>query len=184
MLQQRITSPSVHLLVCLLIFFLSSPKDIFSPSLLEKEEGRERDINVRNMDQLPLVGTLPSDQTCTWGMCPNWESNPQPFYYRTTLQPTELHWPGPSMVSFIFFILLFFKDFMCFTFREVGWGWEREGEKHVKDTSFGWLSHAPYWRSWPATQACALTGNRTSDLLIHRLVLKPLSHTSQGYDIF
>ena len=32
----------------------------------------------------------------------------------------------------------------------------------------------------PATQACALTGNRTSDLLVCRLVLNPLSHTSQG----
>ena len=34
--------------------------------------------------------------------------------------------------------------------------------------------------TWPATQARALTGNRTSDPLIRRLVLNPLSHTSQG----
>ena len=31
------------------------------------------------------------------------------------------------------------------------------------------------------TQACALTGNQTSDPLVHRLVLNPLRHTSQGY---
>ena len=32
----------------------------------------------------------------------------------------------------------------------------------------------------PAAQACVLTGNQTSNLLIHRLVLNPLRHTSQG----
>ena len=34
--------------------------------------------------------------------------------------------------------------------------------------------------TWPATQASALTGNRTSDPLFRRSVLNPLSHTSQG----
>ena len=38
----------------------------------------------------------------------------------------------------------------------------------------------PQLRTWLATQACALTRNRTGDLLIHRLVFSPLSHTSQG----
>ena len=34
--------------------------------------------------------------------------------------------------------------------------------------------------SWPTNQACALTGNRTSDLLVCWLALNPMSHTSQG----
>ena len=34
--------------------------------------------------------------------------------------------------------------------------------------------------TWPATQACALTGNGIRDLLDHRLALNPVSHTSQG----
>ena len=34
--------------------------------------------------------------------------------------------------------------------------------------------------SWPATQACAPTGNQTGDPLVHRLTLNPLRHTSQG----
>ena len=34
--------------------------------------------------------------------------------------------------------------------------------------------------TWPATQACALTGNRIGDPLIHRPALNPLSYTSQG----
>ena len=32
----------------------------------------------------------------------------------------------------------------------------------------------------PATQACALTGNRTSNPLVRRPMLNPLSHTCQG----
>ena len=35
--------------------------------------------------------------------------------------------------------------------------------------------------TWPPTQACALPGNWTNDLLVHRLALNPLSHTSQGW---
>ena len=42
------------------------------------------------------------------------------------------------------------------------------------------LAHPPLG-TWPATQACALTGNLTSDPLVHRLALNPLSHTSQGH---
>ena len=34
--------------------------------------------------------------------------------------------------------------------------------------------------TWPATQACALTGNQTGDPLVHRPALNPLSHMSQG----
>ena len=38
----------------------------------------------------------------------------------------------------------------------------------------------PLLGAWPATQACALTGNETDDPLFPRSVLNPLSHTSQG----
>ena len=44
----------------------------------------------------------------------------------------------------------------------------------------GCLSCAPHWRTWTATQACALTGIWTNDPLVCRLVLNPLSHTLQG----
>ena len=44
-----------------------------------------------------------------------------------------------------------------------------------------WLPLAcPLLGTWPATQTCALTGNRTGDLLVHRSVLNPLNHSSQG----
>ena len=38
----------------------------------------------------------------------------------------------------------------------------------------------PLLGAWPTTQACALTGNETSDTLVHSLALNPLSHTGQG----
>ena len=41
------------------------------------------------------------------------------------------------------------------------------------------LAHSPLG-TWPETQACTLTGNRTANLLVHRLALNPLNHTSQG----
>ena len=44
------------------------------------------------------------------------------------------------------------------------------------------LSPTPYWVPdlACATQACARTGNQTSDPLVHRPLPNPLSHTSQG----
>ena len=48
-----------------------------------------------------------------------------------------------------------------------------------------WLPLAcPLLGTWPATQACALTGNQTGDPLVCRLVLYPLSHTSQGMTFY
>ena len=34
--------------------------------------------------------------------------------------------------------------------------------------------------TWSVTQACALTGNRTSNLSVRRLALNPLNHSSWG----
>ena len=41
------------------------------------------------------------------------------------------------------------------------------------------LAH-PQQGIWPATWACALTGNQNGNPLVHRPALSPLSHTSQG----
>ena len=56
-------------------------------------------------------------------------------------------------------------------------GREKERERHIS------VCH-PLLGTWPATQACALTGNRTSDPLVCRPALNPLSHTSQGYNYY
>ena len=57
---------------------------------------------------------------------------------------------------------------------------KREGEKYQCVVA----SHALLLGTWPATQACALTGNQTSNPLVQRPVLNPLSYTSQGLTAF
>ena len=55
--------------------------------------------------------------------------------------------------------------------------WRGEGREKERERN---LSCAPYLGTWPTTQACALTRNRTSDPLVCRLAPNLLSHTSQG----
>ena len=57
---------------------------------------------------------------------------------------------------------------------------EREGEKH----QYMVASLMPPLGTYPATKACALTGNRTGDPLVGRPALNPLIHTSQGWGNF
>ena len=79
---------------------------------------------------------------------------------------------NPGVSSFFFFKTLF----IC---RQRGREKERERNSNV------WLPLMhPSPGTWPATQTCALTGNRTSNPLVLRLALNPLSHTSQGWNFF
>ena len=69
---------------------------------------------------------------------------------------------------------IFKKDFI-YLFLEKGREKKRERNINV------WLPLVhPLLETWCTTQACALTGNRTGDPLVHRPALNPLSHTSQG----
>ena len=68
---------------------------------------------------------------------------------------------------------LFKKDFI-YLLLEMG----KEGERE-RETVIGCLLH-PQLGTWPATQACALTGNQTGHLSVRRRALSPLSHTSLG----
>ena len=71
-----------------------------------------------------------------------------------------------------------FLRFYLFIFREGKGGRERKRNINL------WLPlERPLLGTWPATQACALTGNQTSDPLVHRPALSPLIHTSQGGSI-
>ena len=74
----------------------------------------------------------------------------------------------------------FFKDFIYLFLKQKGRKEEREGEKHQCVVSSG----APPTGTWPATQACALTGNGSDDLSVCRPALSLLSHTSQGFIAF
>ena len=71
-------------------------------------------------------------------------------------------------------LLFFLLRFYLFIFKERGREGEREREK--RQLSLTW----PLLGTWPATQAYTLLGNRTGDPLVCRLLLNPLSHTSQG----
>ena len=73
------------------------------------------------------------------------------------------------------FLSFFFRDFI-YLFLERRREGEREGEKHQCVVA----SSTPPAGDLAQTQACALTGNRTRDLLVRSLALSPLSHTSQG----
>ena len=81
------------------------------------------------------------------------------------------------MVSAISFMLMpSFKKKILFISRERG----RQGEREEETSMCGCLWHVPLLGTWPPTQACALTGNRTGDPLVRRLALNPLNYTSQG----
>ena len=81
-----------------------------------------------------------------------------------------------SRVPFMIETNVFIKRFFLFIFigRE---GREKESEGNINV----WLPLAyPPLGSWPATQACALTGNQTGKPLAQRPALSPLSHTSHS----
>ena len=76
--------------------------------------------------------------------------------------------------AFLFFF--FNKDFI-YLFLDRGEGREKERERNISV----WLPLVhPLLGTWPATQACALTGNRTCNPLVLRPALSPLSHSSKG----
>ena len=73
----------------------------------------------------------------------------------------------------------FKKRFYLFIFRQSGR--ERERERNINV----WLPFTrPLLGTWPVTQACVLTGNPTNHLLVCRLALNPLSHSSHFLFIF
>ena len=73
---------------------------------------------------------------------------------------------------------LFFKKYFIYLFLERGEGREKERERNINV----WLPLVrPLRGTWPSTQACALTGNRTSDPLVWRPALNPLTHISQDW---
>ena len=73
-----------------------------------------------------------------------------------------------------------FKKYFIY-FRERRMEEEREGKKHLFETeaSIGCLLDVPQGTE-PATQACALTGNQTSGLLVCSPMPNQLSRTGRG----
>ena len=77
---------------------------------------------------------------------------------------------------YFIFLLLFFKNF-TYLFLERGEEKEKEKERNI---TVCLPLVCPLLGTWPSTQACALTGNGTSDPLVHRPTLNLLSHTSHA----
>ena len=81
-----------------------------------------------------------------------------------------------SCASSTFLYVFFKKDFMYLFSR--GGVREKENERNINVLL---PLMYPLLGTWPSTQECALTGNWTRDPVVHRLVLNPLSHTSQAF---
>ena len=80
-------------------------------------------------------------------------------------------------VSVLSILHVFFRKKILFLFSERGEGREKTKERNINV----WLPFTrPQLGTRPTTQTCTLTGNRTSNLLVQRPALNPLSHTSQG----
>ena len=77
-------------------------------------------------------------------------------------------------------LLFFFLKILFNYFQSEGKGGRK---KESERPMCGSLAY-PLLGTWPATQACALTGNRTGEtpceLVVHRPVLNQLSSTGQG----
>ena len=87
--------------------------------------------------------------------------------------------PSPNPPPSCHLTCLFLKNFY-FLILFLERGEERETERERNINVWLPLEH-PLLGTWPATQACALIGNQTSDPLVLRLALNPLSHTSQRH---
>ena len=82
-------------------------------------------------------------------------------------------------------LLLFFIKILFIHFQRNGKGGRKQGRETLMcERHIDWLplTH-PEPGTRPATQACALTGNQTTDPLVRRPALNPLSHTSQGESV-
>ena len=77
------------------------------------------------------------------------------------------------MLYYYFFLFRFY----LFIFREGKRG--RERERNIDQLHLS----RPHLGAWPPAQACALTGNHTSDLLVHRMTLNPEPHQPGSFII-
>ena len=127
------------------LIFLNNFLNIYL--FLERREGREKEKET----SLGRLCTPPTrDPAHNPAMCPDWESNPRPLSLQGNAQPTEPHQSGIFFLSFFRFIYFFLE-------RGVNIQCERETPK-------GSLPHTLLSGTKPATQACALTRNRTSNV--------------------
>ena len=101
---------------------------------------------------------------------------PAPVNYVTSESNDSITNNHHYFLKYIIYWLYLFLFIFFFLLLERGEG-KRKRERNI---NVWLLLTCPLLGTWPVTQACALTGNQTSDPLVHRPELKPLSHNSQG----
>ena len=94
-----------------------------------------------------------------------------PCYDHHMIRSLILHLQNVSLKTIFFYLFMFWRE-------------GKGGRKRGRETSmYGCLLPAPLLGTWPPAQACALTGNGNSDLLVCRMMPSPLNHTSQGRNV-
>ena len=101
-----------------------------------------------------------------------------PVLQFSCLQTEATRWS----LSFSFFFFFKKKGCLIYFLREGKGG--REGRIEWERNIDQLLLTHPQLGTWPASQACTLTGNQTYNLPVRRPALNPLSHTSQGSQFF
>ena len=94
------------------------------------------------------------------------------FFVRSGVKRGKKTWGVVQCFFFNMFVqvYLFVLDFYLLIFR---------GERKDKERERLPLTWPPLG-TWPATEACALTGNQTSNPLVCRSMLSSLSYSNQG----
>ena len=87
----------------------------------------------------------------------------------------ESNWPWSMTVSYSFFL-----DYLFIYFQREGKGVRKRGRKMCQRYIYRLPLACPQLGTWPATPGMCLDWESTSDVLIHRWALNPLSHSSQG----
>ena len=60
----------------------------------ERDKERKALMGEKNTDWLPPVHAWAWEQTVNLGICPDWESNPQPFSVRDNAPTNRATWSG------------------------------------------------------------------------------------------
>ena len=73
-------------------------------------EGERRQCVVAS--SAPLTGNL----DCNPGMCPDWKSSSQCFGSQAQAQSTELHQPGPILITFELSVAFYIEKHSCLSY--------------------------------------------------------------------
>ena len=129
----------------------------------QRGEGREKEGEKHQCARETLISCLLCTPNLGPGLQPRQvpfgESNLRPFVLQDDTQPAELYHSGQQSLNFKHIYILEFIYWKCkILFRESEEGREKERERNI---NVWLLLTRPQQGTWPAMQACVLTGNQT-----------------------